>query len=73
MGKPAKQDGDDGKLRTFLRKHASPAPVFDRPDRVVALVSFFALIGFAVYWTGHALPLWALLLTGKVASVTDGS
>lgn len=72
MSKPVKNDDSKGDLNTFLRKHTTPAPAFERPDRVAVLIAFFGLIGFAVYWSGHALPLWALLLTGKVASVTDG-
>lgn len=28
----------------------------------VIYVAFFGLIGFAIYYTGSAMPLWALLL-----------
>ena len=31
-------------------------------------VSFFGLIGFAVWWTDSAVPLWALLLTPQYKS-----
>lgn len=29
-------------------------------------ISFFTLIGFAVFFTNSALPLWALLLTPSI-------
>ena len=33
--------------------------------------SFFALIGFAVYFTSSAMPLWALLLTPSFSTKKD--
>ena len=40
----------------------------------VALIflGFFALIGFAVWFTGSAMPLWALLLAPEYRSKPDG-
>ena len=32
----------------------------------LALLGFYALIGLAVYFTGSAVPLWALLLTPSI-------
>ena len=34
-------------------------------------ISFFALIGFAIYYTKSAKPLWALLLTPTYRSKDD--
>ena len=30
----------------------------------IFFAGFFGVIGFAVFWTGSAAPLWALLLLG---------
>ncbi|MBC8428365.1 hypothetical protein H8D04_00635 [bacterium] len=35
----------------------------DYVTAVILYVSFFSLIGFAIYMTGSLAPLWALLLT----------
>jgi len=39
----------------------------------VMWVACCALIGFAVYWTHSAVPMWALLIPGGIELRTPGS
>lgn len=37
----------------------------------IVYVAFFGLIGFAVYFTNSASPLWALLLTPSIKTSSE--
>lgn len=56
-------------IREITMKEAGMAYV----GWAVMWVACCALIGFAVYWTHSAVPMWALLIPGGIELRTPGS